>query len=83
MDVANGASAAEFQAALMSITWDASSSDGSRKALSVSVDRTSTDSGVEWRITFLSHLEVSGLLTSLGACMNFAGGNELKCVERF
>lgn len=59
MDVANGASAAEFQAALMSIRQGVSSIDGSGETVKVTVERTSNTFGaVAWRVTFLSHLEV-------------------------
>lgn len=58
-EVVNGASAAEFQAALASIRQDRSSGDGGGERVLANVERASKDSGaVEWRVTFLSHLEV-------------------------
>lgn len=63
-DVPNGASAAEFQAALMSIRQDqasSSASDGGQETVSVTVSLDSEDDSgaLAWRVTFLSHLEVS------------------------
>lgn len=59
-DIPNGASAAEFQAALMSIKQDVSSSDRRGELVSAKVSLSSNYTGaVAWRITFLSHLEVT------------------------
>ena len=61
-DIPNGASAAEFQAALMSITQDQaiSSADGGADPVHVTVSLDAVVSPiVAWRVTFLSHLEVT------------------------
>lgn len=63
-DVPNGASAAEFQAALTSIRQDQASSStsaGGGEAVSVTVSLDSEDDSgaLTWRVAFLSHLEAS------------------------
>lgn len=63
-DVPNGASAAEFQAALMSIKQDQASSSaggggGETVSVTVSLDPADSPGALAWRVTFLSHLEAS------------------------
>ncbi|CAM9800578.1 unnamed protein product [Ectocarpus sp. 6 AP-2014] len=58
-EVPNGASAAEFQAALMGIKQDQATASGGEEIVSATVSLDSdVDSGaVAWRVTFLSHLD--------------------------
>lgn len=61
-EVSNGATAAEFQAALMGTKQDASSGEGGGAPVYASVSMSTDGSGaVAWRVTFLSHLEVRNI----------------------
>ena len=60
-DIPNGASASTVQAALMSIKQDQATTTAAEGAetVTVTVAMESAASPVVWRVTFLSHLEVS------------------------